>query len=254
MTISALVLAGGKGTRMGEICTHVPKPMLAFNGYPFLQYQVSWLFRSGCGQVVIVIGHLGEKIAEVFGTQQWHARGVRLVDGGEPKGTAHAIATGLTQVSNEHLILCNGDTIAEFPFDHMRELFTSLEKHPLMTLLTRQIGVQNQGAILVSNGVVIEFKEGDTSGVLKQPFQDDVYLRASSTGCYFMQTAFAQETVLETDVSYERVTLPRLVDNQLLAGYDIGNGRVIDYGTPERYRHLQEQAETLVQVYGEPLL
>ncbi len=117
-----------------------------------------------------------------------------------------------------------------------------------MTLLTLKIGAQNQGTVLVRNGVVIEHVEGNRP--------QDVYeraseLRASSTGCYFMERSFALGG-FGMDTSFERETLPRWVSQGKLAGANFGPGRFEDLGTPERFHALA--AKTLIEVYGHPFV
>jgi NDP-sugar pyrophosphorylase family protein len=249
MELSAVILAAGMGTRMGHLCEEIPKPMLEFNGFPFIQYQVSWLLRSGCSEVVIVIGHLGHKISEVFATSEWRDRGVKLGDCGTPQGTAQAVEIGLSRVTSPNVFLTNGDTVLEFKFTNTYEKFVSQDK-PIMSLLTLRHGVQNQGAILVEKSVVTEFAEG---GATRIPSQTGSTLRASSTGCYFMQSNFAKQNISASDISFERTTLPRLVESRYLAGISVGNSKFIDYGTLERHAQLQREVSLLTDIYGEPI-
>lgn len=63
----AVILAGGRGTRIHRLAPHLPKPMLPILGKPVLQYQIECLRRSDVKDVLLVIGHLGERIREHFG-------------------------------------------------------------------------------------------------------------------------------------------------------------------------------------------
>ena len=65
---TAVIQAGGKGTRMRELTNDViPKPMLMLNGKPMLQWQIENIARYGIREFVIITGYLGEKIIEYFG-------------------------------------------------------------------------------------------------------------------------------------------------------------------------------------------
>lgn len=248
MDISAVILAGGYATRLAGECQTTPKPMLEFGGIPFLAYQVSWLIRSGCKEVIIVSGHLSEVIENFFGTNEWKGRGVRVVCDKPPRGTALTALAGIAAASYGDIFQCNGDTVAEFDFRAAVSSF-SAQAQSSMTLLTLQEGVQNQGAALVQHGVVVEFAEGLPAkdvGVLPDGF------RGSSTGCYFIRRPLALATYPER-TSFEREVLPLLVAQRQLAGIQFGSGRLIDFGTPERLAALRAQLHILLDVYGQPL-
>jgi FMN phosphatase YigB (HAD superfamily)/dTDP-glucose pyrophosphorylase len=65
---SALILAGGKGSRLGELGLSTQKCMLPINGKPLLFFMINILKNAGCSNVVIVVDHLAEQIKNYFGT------------------------------------------------------------------------------------------------------------------------------------------------------------------------------------------
>jgi mannose-1-phosphate guanylyltransferase / phosphomannomutase len=62
----AIILAGGKGTRIAEIRGDIPKPMIPICGKPILEYQVESLANSGITNILIITNHLGKKIEQFF--------------------------------------------------------------------------------------------------------------------------------------------------------------------------------------------
>jgi NDP-sugar pyrophosphorylase family protein len=65
--MQAVIMAGGKGTRLLEITKdEIPKPMAPIAGKPILQWQVETLRANGITEIVIVVGHLGERIEAFF--------------------------------------------------------------------------------------------------------------------------------------------------------------------------------------------
>ena len=64
----AIIMAGGKGTRIAAMEASVPKPMIRLCGKPVLEYQLEWLKSQGIEEAVLVIGHLGHVIKEYFGS------------------------------------------------------------------------------------------------------------------------------------------------------------------------------------------
>ena len=63
----AVILAGGKGKRMGEVCYETPKPMLNVCGKPILLHQIETLKREGITDFIFITGHLSEVIEQYFG-------------------------------------------------------------------------------------------------------------------------------------------------------------------------------------------
>ncbi|MGV8141868.1 MAG: HAD-IIIA family hydrolase [Candidatus Woesearchaeota archaeon] len=63
----AVILAGGKGTRLWPVTDTIPKPMIRFHGKPFLEYLIDMLRRNGVEEVILLLGYLHEKVEEYFG-------------------------------------------------------------------------------------------------------------------------------------------------------------------------------------------
>lgn len=85
----AVILAAGKGTRMGELAKETPKPMLKVLGKTLLEHKLDML-PDAIREVVIVVGHLQDKITEVLG-DKYGDRKITYVVQEEQKGTAHAL-------------------------------------------------------------------------------------------------------------------------------------------------------------------
>ena len=70
--MKTVILAGGKGTRIASITSEIPKALIPVNGIPVLEHQVIMARDQGFGEFIFIIGHLGSKIREYFGTgEKW---------------------------------------------------------------------------------------------------------------------------------------------------------------------------------------
>ena len=58
----AVILAGGRGSRLGSITKQIPKPLLPINGSPFLGHLLEQLADQGCKQVLVLVGYLADQI------------------------------------------------------------------------------------------------------------------------------------------------------------------------------------------------
>jgi D-glycero-alpha-D-manno-heptose 1-phosphate guanylyltransferase len=249
MNMTAIILAGGLATRMGEICYKTPKSMLEFAGYPFLLYLVSWLVRLGLNEVLISTGRLSDKVESVFSTGFWSSKGVKVVKENSPLGTGGATKFACENCSNEDVFLCNGDTIVAL------SLFRSYEIHkvlrtPVTAVLTLSKEVPNQGAVSVENGIVTEFCEGEEA---KDPIGGESYFRGSSTGCYFLKRSSALSLFPSGSSSLERKVLPSLVSAKMVGAVNNGFGFFLDYGISQRYEILKNNLWILKRIYGEPI-
>jgi len=102
----AVILAAGKGTRMGEITKLLPKHLIEVNNRPFLYYVIQNLKDIGLTDLCIVVHYKKEHI-EAFVKE--HSIKATLIDQGEPLGTAHAIKCTKDFVGNDNFIVVMGD-------------------------------------------------------------------------------------------------------------------------------------------------
>lgn len=114
----AVILAAGKGTRMGDLSKETPKPMLQVLGKTLLEHKLEMLPGS-VSEVVIVVGHLKDKITEVLG-DNYDGKKITYVVQEELHGTAHALFECKEILKNEdRFLVMMGDDI--YSKDDMKE-------------------------------------------------------------------------------------------------------------------------------------
>ena len=97
MQIQAVIMAGGKGTRLRAITNdEIPKPMAPVAGKPILEWQIECLRRQGIQEIILIIGHLGHKIREYFGDGATFGVKISYIEETEPLGTAASASAPLT--------------------------------------------------------------------------------------------------------------------------------------------------------------
>lgn len=131
--MKAVILAGGLGTRMGNSCENLPKPMMNVCGKPVLEHQIEVLKKEGISQFVFVVCHMSEKIEKHFGDGNRFGIEISYFHEHEPLGTAGALfELNLT----EDFLLCNGDLVFDFclkdmvDFHHKNNALATLFTHP----------------------------------------------------------------------------------------------------------------------------
>lgn len=89
MSMQAIILAAGKGLRMGTLTATTPKPMLPLLGKPLLEWRLAML-PEAISEVILVVGYLGTQIESYFGSQ-WQGRSIRYIHHAKLDGTGGAI-------------------------------------------------------------------------------------------------------------------------------------------------------------------
>ena len=130
--MQALILAGGKGTRLRPLTDGRPKAMVLLNGRPLLEYVMEAL-PDAVSDIVIVVGYKGDVIRNYFG-DSWQGKPVHYVTQDEQLGTWHAVSLAKDLI-HEKFIMLYGDDIGDkdaftdgAAFDYC--LFAAEREHP----------------------------------------------------------------------------------------------------------------------------
>lgn len=131
----AVILCGGKGTRLGAEFSHLPKPLVPVDGIPLLDRIISTAAKAGVERVILAAGHLGEMIsARYAGYNPWNIAIHTHIEA-RPLGTAGCLHE-VADLLDEQFVLLYGDVFLDFDLGalvarHERE-------HPVATILLRQ--------------------------------------------------------------------------------------------------------------------
>lgn len=109
MTHTAIILAGGFGTRLQPVVSNLPKPMAPVNGKPFLDYQLRYLKHSGITTVILSVGYLSEKIRDHY-QSAFMGLDIRYVVESTPLGTGGGIRLALESCHDNEVLVLNGDS------------------------------------------------------------------------------------------------------------------------------------------------
>ena len=138
MSLPVAILAGGRATRLGEAAGERPKALVELAGEPFLHHQLRLLRDHGVERVVLLIGHLGDQIAEAIGDGS--AFGLEVAYSEDPPGlagTAGALREALPQLGDRFLVLY-GDTYLRVEYAAVADRFVESGALGLLTVLRNQ--------------------------------------------------------------------------------------------------------------------
>ena len=120
--MKAMVLAAGRGERMGALTGHTPKPLLEAGGRPLIEHQIARLADAGFRDLVVNLAWLGERIATRLGDGSRF--GVRIRYSREPEGaldTGGGIRQALPLLGGERFVAVNSDVWSDYPFEKLRD-------------------------------------------------------------------------------------------------------------------------------------
>lgn len=108
---TAVLLAAGRGTRMGALTATTPKPLLRVAGRPIIAHALAGLARAGVQTAVIVVGYRGEQIEAALGDGAGLGLALRYVRQEQPEGTAQALLSAEPAIGGAPFILSWGDIL-----------------------------------------------------------------------------------------------------------------------------------------------
>ena len=116
MQVTAVVLAGGRGTRLAGLYPDLPKPLVPVCGEPFVHWVTDWLVGQGVCDIVYSLGYRADQMIEWVerARAHWPAVTLRWVTEDEPLGTAGGVLRALPHCA-DHVLVLNGDSLAVSP-------------------------------------------------------------------------------------------------------------------------------------------
>jgi NDP-sugar pyrophosphorylase family protein len=123
--LSTVVLAGGLGTRVAHLSDGLPKPMIAVEGRPFIDWKLAGLAAQGVRDVVVLAAYRADVIADHVGDGSGYGLSVVVIDEGpEPLGTSGAVRAALDRLP-ESFFHTNADTYLDAPMKPVQAAFES---------------------------------------------------------------------------------------------------------------------------------
>ena len=157
---TAIILAGGLGTRLRETVPDLPKPMAPLNGRPFLEHQLDYWIGQGVERFVLSVGYRHEVIVDYFGASY---RGIPLDYAIERSalGTGGGLLLAAERLFGETAILVlNGDTYFEVESAALRGFHESKKADWTFTLFRAAEAGRYMGIGIAADGRIIALKSG----------------------------------------------------------------------------------------------
>ncbi len=155
---TAIILAGGMGTRLRSAVPDLPKPMAPINGRPFLEHQMDYWIGQGVERFVVSVGYMKEVIMDHFGVS-YRATPLTYVIEEEPLGTGGGLLLAAQGLSESFIVL-NGDTFFEVDFNELLKFHAEHASEWTFSLFrTNEVG-RYMGMDLKADGEIVSLKLG----------------------------------------------------------------------------------------------
>jgi histidinol-phosphate phosphatase family protein len=216
----AVVLVGGRGTRLGALAQDAPKPMLPVVGRkPFLDFLLENIARHGVEDILLLAGHLGELVEARYDGATLRGARISVIREDAPAGTAGALL-GVRDRLHDVFLMSNGDSVLDVNYLALSHCMTGEIDAALA--LRRVEDVRRYASIALEGDRIREFREKDTTrngpGLI-------------SGGVYVLRGSII-DRINNIPCSIEQDVFPTLVNEGRVAGLPF-DGYFLDIGLPE---------------------
>jgi NDP-sugar pyrophosphorylase family protein len=228
--VITVILAGGLGKRLRPLTSDRPKPMIQINNTPIIELQVKWLKKFGITDIIVLVGHLREKIKHHLADGKKFGVNISYIEENVPLGTGGALKNAKDHIiqngnSDSGFFVINGDILTNL------DPFTISEKGSMTLAL---VPLKSTFGIVETNGDLV-------SKFVEKPSIEDTWVNA---GVYYFSNEIFD--YLPDKGNLETVTLPMLVEKQKLKAKKFSNNywRSID-----SHKDVDEASQEIEQVF-----
>ncbi len=218
-----VILVAGKGMSLRPLTYELPKALLPVHDKPLLAHTIESLSKVGFKDIVLVTGHLGNKVEEVFSDGQNYGVNIDYCSDTQETGTAQAIKIAQKKLDNDPFLLIYGDVLADIDWLDFIDFHQSQSSHVTMAVTTVQ-DTDSWGMIKMEGNKVVQVKEKTDS---------DMSSHMINSGLFVVNPQVLSH-IGKDDKSFEIDILPKLIEQKKLYGYHF-SGKWFDIGSPEDY-------------------
>jgi D-glycero-alpha-D-manno-heptose 1-phosphate guanylyltransferase len=226
--MEAIILAGGRGTRLRSVVSDVPKPMAPINGTPFLEIILDLLISNGFKRVILSVGYKSENIIKHFGSNYKNLKLHYSIEN-KPLGTGGAIKQSIKMAKSEKVFILNGDTCLDVDY---KTLLNKFKKTNNPIIVVKKVDdISRYGEVIFKNDVIKSFKS-------KMGANKSGYI---NTGCYiFPISLFDDLDIFFDKFSLEEEFFPYAIESKnIIFNAFVCNNSFIDIGIPSDFNKAQ---------------
>ncbi|MCX6545115.1 MAG: sugar phosphate nucleotidyltransferase [Acidobacteria bacterium] len=228
--LDAVVLVGGRGTRLAPYTANLPKPLVPIGGMPVLEILVHRLHVGGVGRIVMAVGHLSSLITAYFGDGGRFKVPIEYSLEDTPLGTAGPLS--LVQNLTDPFLVVNGDLLTDLDFRVMIKTHNASGALATIGLFARSEQIEL--------GVIETDDQDRVTGYIEKP----TYQYRASMGAYVFGRAALAFVPADTRFDLPDLIRALIAARKHVAGFE-HKGYWLDIGRPEDYTRAQQDFERM---------
>jgi len=220
----AVILAGGKGTKLRPYTYEIPKSLFPINGKPILEYTINNLISGGIKQIIICTGYLGDKIQNYFGDGSRFSVKIIYSHENNPLRTGGALLNARDKIGERSFLLVNGDIITNLDFKDIINFYLK-EKTLVSVGLTMVEKPQKFGQLQIHGNRLIDFQQQSKEKIISHLVNAGIYICSRHVFDYFPK---------DKKIFFFESVLKNLTEHRQINGF-IFNGLWFDIEDPANY-------------------
>ncbi|MDQ3927027.1 MAG: NDP-sugar synthase [Actinomycetota bacterium] len=228
--MKAVVMAGGKGTRLRPLTSNQPKPMIPIVNVPCMEHIVRLLKRHGFEDILVTLEFMTEAVQAYFGDGAEWGVNIEYSVEEKPLGTAGSVKYAEDRL-RERFVIVSGDALTDV--DLTKVLTFHEERGAEATLVLK--GVEDPSEF----GIVEIQDDGRVSDFLEKPDEEEVFSYTANTGIYVLEPNVLQDIPADQEYDFSKELFPKLLEEgRPVYGYTM-EGYWEDIGNIEQYMGAQ---------------
>ena len=228
--MQALILAGGKGTRLRPLTVYTPKPVVPVMNRPFLLYQLDLLARAGITNITLSLSYQPGKIEDVLGDGSEYGVNLRFITEPNPMGTGGAYKYAADREGGATIVF-NGDILTDV--DLGRLVARHQERKADATIVLTRVDDPSRFGLVESDddGRVLRFLEKPSPEQIAESGIDTI-----NAGIYILEPSVLDLIPRNENRSFEYDVFPKILEsNMLFDSYVLDGNYWRDIGNPASY-------------------
>ena len=233
--MKAVIMSGGRGTRISELFPDIPKPLIPICGKPVLEHEIECLREQGFTDIILTVSHMAEKIIEYFGDGSELGVHIDYFVEDKPLGNAGALFR-LRDKLTEDFLLLNADSV--FNIDFNRFVAFHKEHNALATLFTHPNDHPYDSGLIIADE-----DKSVKKWLAKEDVRPEFYKNRVNAGLHIISPRLLENDIDLPKIDLDRHLLKPLAGSGRMFCYDSPE-YVKDMGTPERFEEVTKDFES----------
>ncbi|PIS31644.1 nucleotidyl transferase [Candidatus Saganbacteria bacterium CG08_land_8_20_14_0_20_45_16] len=243
--MKAVIIAGGKGTRLRPLTNDLPKSIVPVINRPFIIHQIELLATHGIDEIIINLHYLSQEIKKVLGDgRKWGVKIDYSIES-SPLGTAGAVKNAEEFFDSGPLIIFNGDVLTDLNISKLLNFHQ--QKQAAVTLTLTEVDDPTPF------GLVLVDEQQKVKSFVEKPGWNLVTARTINAGTYVVDPKIFDLVPKGVPFSFERELFPRLLKEAWPIFGFASSAYWLDIGNPQKYKEAHQailRGEVAVNIHG----